>query len=121
MNKTNRMLLGGILIFVIAVILAITLSGFLYEAIMTKSKYVSCSDFYKITDKYQSPSGFYLSVESGGNVYSIPVDATQYKLFRVGGYVREAGFIVRWRLSPVNLTVVNESVSGMRDSCEVQP
>ena len=114
---------GVIIMVAITVILAAVIAAFIFgmsgNITKTQSEYVSCSDYYQVVDMYCTPSGNYV-VYSG--VYrGIPTTDTRvvtldrYKLTTVGSYAQITG----WDYLPVNLTYINESVSGLTDSCKV--
>ena len=115
--------IGVLLMVMITIILAAVIAAFVFgmsgNITKTQSEYVSCSDYYQITDMYRTPSGNYV-VYSGvfhGNPITgrRAVTLDEYKLTTVGSYAQVTG----WDYLPVNLTYINESVSGLRDSCKV--
>jgi flagellin-like protein len=111
--------MGVILMVAITVILAAVIAAFVFGVSIQKNEYVSCSDYYKITEKYQTPSGYYVNYVKGTlhSGYPSSVDKEVYLKLQVGDYGDSRG----WGLYSVNITEINESVSGMRDSCKVFP
>ena len=116
--------IGVILMVAITVILAAVIAAFVFDMTGNIKKnsdgYVSCSDYHQVVDMYRTPSGNYV-VYSGvyrGNVITErrAVSLEEYNLIVIGSHANAN--IVGYR--PVNLTHINESVSGLRDSCKVQ-
>ena len=121
-NAVNPVI-GVIIMVVITVILAAVIAAFVFgmsgNITKTQSEYVSCSDYYQVTDMYRTPSGNYV-VYSGvfrGNVITErrAVSLGEYNLTVIGSHANAN--IIGYH--PVNLTHINESVSGLRDSCKV--
>jgi len=122
-NAVNPVI-GVIIMVAITVILAAVIAAFVFgmsgNIPKTSSEYVSCSDYFQVIDMFRTPSGNYV-------VYSrmritrvddtIAVTTDKFDSTVVGTYA-QFGF---YGYTPVNLTHINESVSGMRDSCKVSP
>jgi len=79
-------------------------------------KLVTCSDFHQIVDKYQTPSEQFIIFDEGGTP---PLILDAYNRYHIGGWTpKNEIFLGGFEL---NLTPINESVSGYRDACEVIP
>lgn len=97
----------------------------------TPQRYVTCSEYQLITDKYKTPSGFYIVA---GNETELVSEAT-YNNFIKGEYAKTYSW---WKhrneysvyynpYAPaieidepsLNLRQVTESESGYRDACEI--
>ena len=106
--------IGVILMVAITVILAAVIAAFVYGMAgnMPGAKYVPCHNYYKVIDKYQTPEGYYILLDKYP-IFPLEVTKERYEKFTVGGYTYRT--IVSYE--PVNVTPVNESVSGMRDAC----
>ena len=121
-NAVNPVI-GVIIMVAITVILAAVIAAFVFgmsgNISKTSSEYVSCSNYYQVVDMYRTPSGNYVvyyGVYRGTSVTDTrAMTLDEYKLTTVGSYAQVTG----WDYLPVNLTYINESVSGMRDSCKV--
>lgn len=81
---------------------------------------VQCSDFHKITDKYRTPSGTYIVVDGVNRPLSLGISSTptSQDAFIVGEHVWWGDGM---GIHPINLTVLPEEQSGMRDACKVLP
>jgi flagellin-like protein len=127
-DKAVSPVLGVIIMVSITVILAAVIAAFVFgmsgnipSRTPNSQGYVSCSAYYQVSDKYQTPNGYYVefSGKSGNNfivdIFKLPEE--DYNKFNIGSYAEPTTFGYK----PVNLTFVNESVSGMRDACKVTP
>lgn len=112
--------IGVILMVAITVILAGIIAAFVFGTSGNIKKtdpngYVSCSNYNHIIDKYKTPSGFYVTYIQGNGVhFTTQVSESEYPHFQIDGYTDGLG-------TPVNLIRINESESGYRDACKVQP
>ena len=87
-------------------------------------KYVTCSDYVKITDRYKTPDGFYVVAKNE----TIVLPEVEYNKAEKGYYakVNKAGVYGRYYQgytgiegATPKLTPVSEAESGYRDACEV--
>ena len=120
-NAVNPVI-GVIIMVAITVILAAVIAAFVFgmagNITKTSSEYVSCSDYYQVTDMYRTPSGNYvvysrMRITRVNDTVAVTTDI--FDSIVVGTYA-QYGF---YGYIPVNLTHINESVSGLRDSCKV--
>jgi hypothetical protein len=81
-----------------------------------KGTVVSCSDYQKIIDKYDTPKGTMITIEWWRGPVTFPVPMCNGVPFK-GGYY-SAG-LWSFGCGYVNLTELNESETGMRDACVV--
>lgn len=96
----------------------------------TPQKYVTCSDYQLITDKYKTPSAFYIV---SGNL-TIKMYENEYERLSVGEYINlwelrtssYIGSVGSWYeqtnkkgIESVKLHPVTEAESGYRDACEI--
>jgi hypothetical protein len=93
-----------------------------------EGKVVPCSKYHKITDKYQTPEGYFIVVDGYPN--PIPLDYTSgwvlfpvYQLYNPDDFL--IGEYVWWGvglgLHQINLTPLSENETGMKDACRVIP
>ena len=119
-NEAVSPIIGVILMVAIVVVLAAVLAAFVFGMSGNIKKtdpngYVSCSNYNHIIDKYKTPSGFYVTYIQGNGVhFTTQVSGSEYPQFKIDGYMDNFG-------TPTNLIHINESESGYRDACKVQP
>jgi hypothetical protein len=90
---------------------------------------VPCSRYHQITDKYQTPAGWFITVDGYSNPIDLGSDAPVSALIFGDRYVDRNDFFIGeyvwWSgglgVTPVNLTRLSENESGMRDTCQVIP
>lgn len=128
MKRDNAVspVIGVILMVAITVILAAVIAAFVFGTSEfftgeNPNGYNPCSNYYQITDKWRTPEGniiVYSGTYRGSPVQDARhVTLDEYNKTVVGSYAAVDFFGYR----TVNLTIINESVSGMRDSCKVLP
>jgi hypothetical protein len=100
-----------------SVIAAIIIATFIFSQAHIQEEtagYTDCNTYMWITDKYQSPSGYYF-VSRSGSIWKVSED--EYKKWAVGTFLKMGD----WEPRQVNVTFVNESESGYRNSCILNP
>ena len=87
----------------------------------TQPSYVTCSDYSLITDRYKTPSGYYII--SGNETYSVTSDLYNRS---VVGYSAKAGYpgdgylyFETYILDIKHIKPVSEKESGYRDACRI--
>jgi hypothetical protein len=93
-----------------------------------EGKIVPCSKYHKITDKYQTPAGYFIIVDEYHNPISLDSESG-FMLFPTTRLHKDEDYIVGeyvwWGdglgLHPTNLTPLTEDEAGLRDACRIDP
>jgi hypothetical protein len=93
-----------------------------------EGKIVPCSKYHKITDKYQTPEGYFIIVDGYPSPIFLGPDSgfmlyPTMRLHKNDYYIM--GEYVWWGdglgIHPGNLTPLSEDEAGLRDACRIDP